>query len=224
MRDRAPHGKPTRRSAMRSPRSGPTRPSLERAQRHDGMRSQAPTAPRFAATSRHSPLAEAVHRHIGLPWSNQRALSDDCPSMRICPPHPASRRGLVRRVPSRYGNVSGTLPTISFELHKRGTPVRSDGSHVTTVPASSGHLPLPPVLPADTFETHPPPPRKPHVCGLPLHAPCTDSLRSHCIASGSACMRRADTTDRTSAWHRCSGFDRTLHVYAQAPGQQLHDR
>lgn len=110
MRDRAPNGKPTRRSAMRSPRAGLKRPSLERAQRHDGMRSQAPAAPRFAATSRHSPLAEAVHRHIGLPWSNQRALSDDCPSMRICPPHPASRRGWVRRVPSRYGNVSGTLP------------------------------------------------------------------------------------------------------------------
>lgn len=70
----------------------------------------------------------------------------------------------------------------------------------------------------------PPPPRKPHVCGLPLHAPCTDSLRSHCIASGPACMRRADTTDRTSAWHRYSGFDRTLHVYARTPGQQLHDR
>lgn len=209
---------------MRSPGAGLTRPSLERAQRHDGMRSQAPTAPRFAATSRHSPLAEAVHRHIGLPWSNQRALSDDCPSMRICPPHPASRRGLVRRVPSRYGNVSGTLPHYIIRVaqtwvaRKKRRPPCNDRARV--------HQGICRYLRfcRQTLLRHPPPPRKPHVCGLPLHAPCTDSLRSHCIASGPACMRCADTTDRTSAWHRCSGFDRTLHVYARTPGQQLHDR
>lgn len=192
---------------MRSPRPGPTRPSLERAQRHDGMRSQAPTAPRFAATSRHSPLAEAVHRHIGLPWSNQRALSDDCPSMRICPPHPASRRGLVRRVPSRYGNVSGTLPHYIIRVaqtwnarKKRRLPC-NDRARV--------HQGICRYLRfcRQTLLRHPPPPRKPHVCvrrlRAPLHGLCTISLHPLCIVPGRACIRHRGCRIRSA---QTSGF------------------
>lgn len=207
MRDRAPHGKPTRRSAMRSPRAGLTRPSLERAQRHDGMRSQAPAAPRFAATSQHSPLRKpstGISVSHGPTNALSATIARPCGYVRRTPPLDATGCDSFRHAMETYRERS---PTISFVLRKRGTPVRSDGSHVTTVPALIRAFAATSGFTGIHFLRHPPPPRKPHVCvrrlSAPLHGLCTISLHPLCIAPGRACIRHRGCRIRSA---QTSGF------------------
>lgn len=59
-------------------------------------------------------------------------IARPCGYVRRTPPLDATGCDAFRHAMETYRERS---PTISFVLRKRGTPVRSDGSHVTTAPA-----------------------------------------------------------------------------------------